>query len=145
MAIDVRWYDTGKHIILWDFPATFTTEEFLQAAETSFALAKAENRPHGVVIDMSRNTELPRGILTHVRQIQSRAANDPNYRITVSIGVGGSNAIAKTFVETLRRTGFDRIFGNVRFADNLPTALDIIQQKLGLSSLNPIKSGHDKP
>ncbi len=126
MTVEVRWYDDSQTILHYAYIGNYTWEEVYAAVEAGYKLAESVQHPVGSIIDMTAAGPVPKGALTHGRQLNKRV--HANVIVQVTVGTG-------TFIRTMAET-FNKLYGMIGgqvgtfFADSVVEAQEIIKDKL---------------
>lgn len=126
MTVQVQWYDESQTILHYQYIGNYTWEEVYTAVDAGYKLAESVQHTVGSIIDMTAAGAIPKGALTHGRQLNKRVHSNVVMQVTVGTG---------TFIRTMSET-FNKLYGMVGgqvstfFADSVDEAQEMIKDKL---------------
>jgi hypothetical protein len=123
MIIDVRWANSDRTIIQWDFLESWSWSDFYIAAGKSVAMRKepSHQKPIAIILNMSENPPRRGGALTHSH---NAFQINPNGRDVIV--VVGSNAFTLRIVALFREM-YNEIAQNIFAVENLGEAHQLIE------------------
>lgn len=120
MAITTSWADDNQTIIVLEFKAPWTWNEYYQALDDTWRMFEQVAYTVDMVFDFTRGSRLPPGAFGHLRR--STARQHPRTGIVVVVGI---NAFFEVIGIVMNRL-FPEKARKVRAANDRETAYQII-------------------
>ena len=124
MAIDTRWDNKKKSIILLEFESEWSWDDLEAAVQKADGLIGSVEHFVDLIIDLE-GAAIPRDVLTGAKNLLASGEARPNEGARVVVGANGA---LRTIYQTLQKTLNNDVNGReVLFADSLPDARAIIR------------------
>lgn len=124
MAIDTRWDNKKKTVILLEFESEWNWEELEAAVHQADQFIGSVEHFVDLIIDLE-GTAIPRDILTAAKTLLASGEARPNEGVRVVVGANGA---IRTIYQTIQKTFNSAVEGReVLFAPNMRDARAIVR------------------
>lgn len=124
MAIDTRWDNKKKTVILLEFESEWSWDELEAAVHQADQFIGSVEHFVDLIIDLE-GTAIPRDILTAAKTLLASGEARPNEGVRVVVGANGA---IRTIYQTIQKTFNSAVEGReVLFAPNMRDARAIVR------------------
>ncbi len=142
MAIDIRWLNKDKTILIQSYSGMWTLREYRNAAESVYAMLNSVSHRVDIVVDLTDSATLTADLLTYARQ----EANEETVRIHNNqrrTTVVGASLLLRTMIE-FASEAVPWVNPNAEYMDSMEEAIEFLEEST-VPSVFTFKGGHTRP
>ena len=122
MAINVFWHDATQRIVMFEFKAGWTADDFLRASASAREMMLSVQHPVAMIVLFQQKIKLPRGFFQSLYQIENTIT--PNFR---GAAIVHDSTLASTTIKVLS-TVFPKLMQYVTLVPDLASAFDVVTE-----------------
>ena len=122
MSITIRWYSEARDIICYCFEGTWTWGELYPAVQKANHMALAQAHRVDVLVQYNCGLYIPKDIVSHVQNFADRRIDTQGITVITT-----DSRFLKPLVTLIGKVD-QRLFEQMKFAESVDEALEIIEQ-----------------
>ncbi len=127
MAIETKWENDDKQVIVVTYTGRWELDEFYQTFEMCNQLMDSVDYPVNVIFDMSKSLALPNGFMGAIRSLSKK----PHHNLGV-MAIVGANKLVQIFTDIVAKIYKGTMNRTTYMVQTYEEAHDVFQQRASL-------------